>query len=67
MNEKEEIRIKTFVDRKENSITEAAIRRDSALFCATRMGTWKSVERSTMLEELNYWEGFFRRKYSSRS
>ena len=64
MDEKvKEQRIKAFADQKQNSIKESSIRRDSALFTASRLGTWKSVEQANYIKEYEYWVTFFREIY----
>ena len=54
-----EQRIKAFADQKQNSIKESSIRRDSALFTASRLGTWKSVEQANYIKEYEYWIRYF--------
>ena len=58
-----EQRIKAFTDQKQSSIKESSIRRDAALFTASRLGTWKSVEQANYIKEYEYWVTFFREKY----
>lgn len=60
---RKEAGIEKHTERKENSITEAAIRRDAAMFAATRLGTWKEVEVRTLQDELEMWTEFFEKRY----
>lgn len=51
------------VKRKENSITEAAIRRDSAMFASVSA---KHESRESLKEELEYWTEFFSNRYAQQ-
>ena len=62
---RKEKKIETYVGRKENSIVEAAIRRDAALFAVSEMGALpKSENAEKRLVELhNKWLTYFEVQY----
>ena len=60
-----EQRIKAFADQKQSSIKESSIRRDAALFTASRLGTWKSVEQTNYIKEYEYWVRYFQAIYQN--
>ena len=55
--------IKGFVDRKENSITEAAIRRDAVIFTSVEL-SGKNPSEELLKSALDYWDEFFRARYN---
>ena len=60
-----EQRIKAFADQKQSSIKESSIRRDAALFTASRLGTWKCVEQTNYIKEYEYWLRYFQVTYQN--
>jgi len=54
-----EKKIKKFTDHKDESIRLSSIRRDAALFTASRLGSFKQASQKDFIEELEYWLNYF--------
>jgi len=52
-------KISTIISNKDESIRLSSIRRDAALFTASRLGSFKQASQKDFIEELEYWLKYF--------
>ena len=55
-------KISTIISNKDESIRLSSIRRDAALFTASRLGSFKQASQKEFIEELEYWLKYFDRE-----